>query len=236
MADVESVHRSFLAVDVESSGGRDGNAFVVFRKVLFESLREAFESSRIDWDRCVRADRGDGMIVTVPPEFPKPRLIHPLIANLAEHLRHHNREAAPSTRIRLRAAVHAGDVRIDDYGVTGQPKVLLARLLEAKALRDALAAAPDSVTVALIASDVFYRDVITQGHLGINADDFAKVAVREKETSVVAWLKVPGYVATAQPQPAKAAQQEGPGGAGIVFQHSQVEVHGDLFSGDKFVR
>lgn len=67
------LHCAMLSVDVEKSGdeSRDSEAFVQFRRVLFEALKDAFESSRIDWASCVRHETGDGMIVIVPPEFHK---------------------------------------------------------------------------------------------------------------------------------------------------------------------
>lgn len=90
-------------------------------------------------------------------------------------------------------AIHAGDVRIDDYGVTGRPKVVLARLLDAEPLRAALAEAPDTATVAVIVSDSFHDDVVCHGHEGIDPDLYAPVTVRVKETEARAWLHIPGH-------------------------------------------
>jgi hypothetical protein len=194
------VHRALLSVDVENSGDprRNGAAWTTFRPVLFENLRAAFECSGIDWASCRHQDTGDGMIVVVPPEFPKARLIYPLLDRLAAGLRHHNRFASEATQIRVRVAVHAGDVRLDDYGFTGRPKVLLARLLDASPLRQALAAAPETATVAVIVSDTFFDDVICDGHEGIDAEVYKPVTVRTKETQVQGWLHVPGHAPLTQ--------------------------------------
>lgn len=251
MVDTEPVHRALLAVDVESSGGRESQAFVVFRDVLFTALREAFEASLIGWAECVRADRGDGMTVVVPADVPKSRLIHPLLGELAARLRQHNRYAGEQTRIRLRVAIHAGEVLVDAHGVTGRPKVHLARLLEADALRAALATAPESATVALIVSETIYDNVVADGNLGIDPERYRRVTVSVKETTVPAWVHVPGHPAVAALPPGKddepGSETEGESGGngptgpapvtpsgGINFINSEVTMR-DAIAGDKIV-
>jgi hypothetical protein len=189
------VHCALLSVDVEQSGDerRDSEAFVQLRRALFQIMEDALEFSGITWSSCLRHDTGDGMIVVVPSEFPKSRLLYPMLERLAASLRHHNRYASQAIRIRLRVAIHAGDVRVDDYGITGRPKVLLARLLDAGPLRGALAEAPDTATVAVIVSDSFYDDVICHGHKGVDPRLYVPVTVRVKETEARAWLHVPGH-------------------------------------------
>jgi hypothetical protein len=195
------VHTGLLSVDMERSGDalRDSEAFVQFRRALFKVLKHAFEASGIDWVSCIRHDTGDGMIVIIPPEFHKSLLIYPLLERLSAGLRHHNRYAGAATGIRVRVAIHAGDVRIDEYGVTGRPKVLLARLLDAAPLKTALAKAPDTATVAAIVSDSFHEDVICHGHVGIDPELYTPVTVRVKETEARAWLHIPGHAPRPKP-------------------------------------
>src|SRR4051812_37932219 len=119
MVDLEPVHRALLSVDIEGSGRRDSTASVVLRKSLFTELERAFEESGIDWSACTHQDTGDGMTVIAPAGCSKRRLVHPLVRTLADGLAHHNRYAGPATRIRVRVAVHAGDLRVDDHGFTG---------------------------------------------------------------------------------------------------------------------
>jgi class 3 adenylate cyclase len=235
----EPVHRALLSVDIEGSGGRDSTASVIIRQALFAELRKAFEASGVDWDSCVRQDTGDGMIVVAPEGCSKRRLVHPLLPALAEGLAHHNRYGGQATRIRVRAAIHAGDLRVDPHGLTGKPKVLLARLLNAGPLREALTAAPGS-TVAVLVSDSFHDDVITEGHPGIDPATYTPVAVREKETEVRAWLHVVGGATTPPtpepPAPASTPAERTPSGGVVISGSSQVSVNGDLFGGNKFVR
>ena len=44
------------------------------RSGLYGSLRAAFVRSGIPWDLCYHEDRGDGVLILVPPEVPKSRL------------------------------------------------------------------------------------------------------------------------------------------------------------------
>lgn len=193
MESSEPVYRALLSVDVANSGSRDTEGSLRLRAALLTSLIEAFRAAGIDWERCVVEDRGDGVIVHVPPEFPKPRLINPVLNHLSDSLRHHNRYAGPNDQVRVRAAVHAGDLRADVHGLTGTPKVLLGRLLDSTPLRQALADAPPTATVALIVSESIWDDVVSQGARGLDPDLFTQVTVRAKETVARAWITVIGH-------------------------------------------
>lgn len=236
MSGTEPVHRALFAVDVESSGGRDNQSSVVVREVLFDALRNAFGASSIDWDVCTQEDTGDGMMVLVPPDFPKPRLVFPLLEQLGARLRQHNRGAGVATRIRVRVALHAGDVRMDKFGgFAGRPKVLTARLLDSAPVKAALAGAPESTTVMLIVSDLFYEDVVRQGNLGVDPDEFRPVTVRVKETEERAWLRAadPGVVdQEREPARAEAAPERS---GGVSISGSSVRIGGDMVAGNKVV-
>ncbi len=219
-------YRAMLAVDVERSSGRGNVAQDRFRQALFAALEEACAASRIEWTLCHREDLGDGMAVIFPPGTPKNRLLHPLVHELSVRLRAHNRIAGKNTRIRLRAAMHAGDVHVSGDRLIGRPIAVLARLLEAAPLREALTAASDTVPLALIVSGHVHDDVVEHGYLGIDPDDFRKVRFTVKEMTTDAWLCVPGnrLPATA-PVPDSAAtdpharfvQYNTPGAEGSVY-------------------
>jgi class 3 adenylate cyclase len=231
MSGSEPVHRAVFAVDVESSGGRDNQSSVVIREALFDAVRDAFTASSIDWGVCTTEDTGDGMMVLVPPDFPKPRLVFPLLDQLGALLRQHNRGAEAATRIRVRVALHAGDVRIDKFGgATGRPKVLTARLLDSAPVKSALAQAPESTTVMLIVSELFYEDVVRQGNLGIEPDQFRPVTVKVKETEVRAWVR--GGTPTSETAPAAEPEART---TGVTFSGSSVRIGGDVLGGNKIV-
>ena len=62
-------------------------------------------------------------------------------------LRRHNRAHPRPEQSRLRMALHAGEVRYDEHGVTGASVNLAFRLLEAGPLKQALAGSPGPLAV-----------------------------------------------------------------------------------------
>ncbi|MEU7606220.1 hypothetical protein [Streptomyces sp. NPDC041003] len=234
----EVAYRAVLAVDIARSAGRGNVAFRQIREVLATALREAFEESGIDWKGCLHADLGDGFRVIAPAGTRKTRLIHPLIHELAVRLRAHNRTAAPATHIRVRVALHAGDVVLGPDGeATGQPLEVLARLLDAGPARTALAQAPETVTASVLLSGHFYDETARHGYPGIDPDSFQRVTLAEKEYAAEAWLHLPGQEpAPHQPAPPghTAATDPGPGkminkasGSGVIYatQSGTTNVH-----------
>ncbi|MFI1826341.1 hypothetical protein ACH41E_07775 [Streptomyces sp. NPDC020412] len=202
---VEPEYRALFAVDIERSAGRGDSAFLEIRHTLLSALRESFGRSGIDWDACLCTDLGDGIQVTAPAGLWKTKLIHPLIHELDARLHAHNRLAGPLTRIRVRIALHAGDVHLHPDGqVVGRPLEVLARLLNAAPTRVALNRAPDAVT-ALIVSQHFHEETVCHGYPGIEPAAFHGVTVTEKEYVASAWLHVPGQ-RTSAPAPEEAAR------------------------------
>ncbi|MFI9461021.1 hypothetical protein [Streptomyces xiamenensis] len=200
-------YRALLAVDIARSAGRGDVALRRIRAALWAALREAFARGGIDREACLYQDLGDGVRVTLPAGTPKASLIHPLAHELSVRLAAHNRLAAPPAQVRVRMALHAGDVHIAPDGtVTGRPLEVLARLLDASPVRDALAVRPEA-TAALIISQHFHEEVVCQGRPGIDPESFRQVGVREKEFTASAWLHVPGAVT---PRAAPGEEDAGP--------------------------
>ena len=183
-----AVHRSIVVVDVEGFGDRRRtNADqVTVRDGLYGVMREAFGRAGISWDDCGREDRGDGVFVLVPAEVPKGLLVEALPAALVAALRAHNEAHLGPERIRLRMALHAGEVRYDDYGVTAAAVNLAFRLVDASALKDALAGSPG--VLAVIVSSWFFDEVVR--HSGAAAG-YRLVQVAVKETRTVSWICLP---------------------------------------------
>lgn len=182
-----AVHRAILCVDVEQFGDRrrTNPHQASVRSGLYDALRAAFARSGVPWQDCYHEDRGDGALILVPPEVPKSvlavRVPRELAAALAEHNQTHDGRAG----IRLRLAVHAGEIHRDDYGVVGTAINVAFRLLEAEQLKRALA---DSAGVlAVIASQWFFDEVIRHDPASGPAL-YRRVQVSVKETSATAWI------------------------------------------------
>ena len=182
-----AVHRAILCVDVEQFGDRRRTHphQAAVRSGLYAALRTAFARSGVPWTDCYHEDRGDGALILVPPEVPKNLLAvnvpRELAAALAEHNRAHDRQA----RIRLRLAVHAGEIHRDDYGVVGTAINVAFRLLESGPLRQALA--DSSGVIAVIASQWIFDEVIRHDPATDTAL-YRRVQISVKETRDTAWI------------------------------------------------
>ena len=91
--------------------------------------------------------------------MPKTRLVTSLPVGLVAAVTRHNAGCAVPERMRLRVALHAGEVYHDAHGVAGTAINHAFRLVEAPALRSALDASPG--VLALIVSDWLYDEVVT---------------------------------------------------------------------------
>lgn len=181
---------AILAVDIEGFGDRRRTdpVLVKVRAAVHQIVVTAFEAAGIPWDRCYHEGSGDGLFVVIPSDVPKRLLGAPLPRELAAALREHNATCQEQARIRLRVAVHAGQVRHDTHGVAGTALIATFRHLDAKAVRYALARSPG--VLAMIASDWFFDDVIRHDTAS-DPGRYRQVRIRVKETKRQAWISCP---------------------------------------------
>jgi tetratricopeptide (TPR) repeat protein len=186
-----AVHRAILIVDVESFGdpARTNAHQLAVRDTMYKALRRSFARARISWADCVKEDRGDGALVLIPPAVPKSKLVAGLPAWLAESLARHNAGCPQEQRIRLRMALHAGEVHQDAHGYAGASINLAFRLIEAPVAKMALH--DSSVVLALIVSEWFYNEVVRH-HPAAEPSWFYPAHVAVKETETTAWIRVLG--------------------------------------------
>ena len=202
-----------MVVDVERFGDRSRTNLnhLAIRKGLYKALTQAFRKSGIGWANCVSEDRGDGALILIPPDVPKTRLVTSLPAGLVAGVTRHNAGCVVPERMRLRVALHAGEVYHDAHGVVGAAVNHAFRLAEAPALRAALSAAPG--VLALIVSDWLFDEVVRHDPAAVPGL-YRQVRVTVKETAAVAWIRVPEpgsahAAASADEQSAAAEQRSG---------------------------
>ena len=135
-----AVHRTIVIIDVENFGdpARTNTNQLAVREGMYEALRQSFAQAGISWDSCVAEDRGDGVMVLVSPEVPKSWLVSVVPIRLAAMLAEHNAACEVQERIRLRMALHAGEVHRDAHGWAGASLNRAFRLIDAPACREAL--------------------------------------------------------------------------------------------------
>ncbi|HEX7303126.1 hypothetical protein [Lentzea sp.] len=184
-----TAHCTIVAVDIVGFGQRDRNNTnqVRLRHGMYKAMQAAFDAAGIPWLSCQHDDRGDGVLVFVPAEVPKRLLADHLPNALLEELLRHNQSHPPRERIRLRLALHAGEVNYDAHGVTGYAINHTCRLLDADVLRNALTGS--AAVLAVIGSAWFFDEVIRHSELS-QSRAYRPVEVVNKETATQAWVRL----------------------------------------------
>ena len=90
-----------LAVDIAefTRADRDDEVQLQLRISFHGILREALGGSGMPWDQCQHEDRGDGVVVIVPPRLPAQPMIDSLPERLRCLIRRHNRFSCQSVRM-----------------------------------------------------------------------------------------------------------------------------------------
>jgi tetratricopeptide (TPR) repeat protein len=206
-----AVHRTIFVVDVEGFGDkrRTNPDRLAVRDGMYRAVQQAFREAGVPWADCYHESCGDGVFVLIPAEVPKGLFVESIPRELAGALQEHNAAHRAEERIRLRVALHAGEVYYDEHGVTAESINLAFRLLDARPLKSALADSPG--VLAVIVSPWFFDEVVRHSPAG-DAATYRPVQVAVKETTAVGWICRPDH-----PYPPDAAKlQRVPGAAAPV--------------------
>jgi hypothetical protein len=184
-----TAHCTIAAVDIEGFGQYRRNNInqVRVRNGLYRAMQHAFDTAGVPWVSCRREDRGDGVLILAPAEVPKALFVDRLPDTLVDALVGHNRIHPTEEQIRLRLALHAGEINYDDHGVTGSSITHTFRLLDADTFKHALV--ESSAVLAVIGSDWFFDEVIRHSE-GSHARSYRPVDVTNKETTTQAWIRL----------------------------------------------
>jgi hypothetical protein len=187
-----AVHRTVVALDVEGFGSRQrtNRNQVAVRDGLYRAVWEAFQQAGIPWADHDHEDRGDGLFILVDSGVPKSLFVEALPSALVNALRRHNGAHPDAEQIRLRMALHAGEVNYDAHGATGASINLTFRLLESGLVKEALAGS--SGVLAVIVSSWFFEEVVR--HSTADTAAYYPVLVTVKETSATGWICLPDQV------------------------------------------
>jgi hypothetical protein len=193
-----AVHRTIVVVDVEGFADqrRTNLHQVAVRAGLYRALKRAFRRVKVPWNGCYREDRGDGVFLLAPAEITKSRFITALPDALIAALGEHNRRHGPEEQIRLRMALHAGEINYDQHGVTAVAINLAFRLVNAEPLK--LALAESRGILAIITSSWFFDEVIRNSTSG-DLSRYVPTRIAVKETTTTGWIHLPGQAAAQHP-------------------------------------
>lgn len=214
------LHHGLLAVDIEGSGRADRPDPV--RADLQHQLRILLEVAVRETNIPVQSyrylERGDGAALVFDATVPESRLVDDLVRAIRVGLRQRALLASETATIRLRIAVHAGQV-VDGPSLSGADLNHVFRLVNSPALREGLAGTTG--LYALCVSDSVFQAVVRHGWGLLDPGEFADVQVVDGETVWTAWL----WVSNAKP-PSRTAtpsnrdrRQWVPGGGDHYEQH-----------------
>lgn len=208
------VHRSLVAVDIEGYSRRRNQGHMELREALRRILADAFDSVGVEIVPTEQQDQGDAFLTLVGPEVSKVVLVDGLVREMENALRRYNHYHTEEGKMRLRVALHAGEVHLDGTGFPGEATVMVMRLIEAEQVKNALAKAPKDL--AVIVSDGLYRDVVAHDYGGIVHEEYGQVEVAVKTFRGPAWIRVPGCPAvdTVPDAPVVTPSDTSPGGGG----------------------
>ncbi len=181
---------TIIEFDVTASGSRPVELSRQMREDLRAIVSEALAAASVSLDDVLDRDNGDGMRLILFSQYPANQVLGTFFERIDPALRAHRLSAAPAASLRLRVAVDQGPVYRDATGWDGPQLVRVARMLDAKPVRRALADYPVT-NYALIVSEDVYQHVI-RSEWGPSRDAFGPVKVRAKETKTQAWKYVPG--------------------------------------------
>jgi CRP-like cAMP-binding protein len=194
---------TIVRTDVVEFGadGRDAEAHKIIKKALLAMTQLALGPA---WDTCRCEDRGDGLLVIVPPEFPTTEVIERLVTVLPHQLKRHNLTYSAASRIQLRLAVEVGPIEDTEVGVTGRSIIGVSRMLEAPVFKQAVVG--QGAILGVIVSPFVYETHIKPGGSFLDPADFTEVPVRVKEARGAAWMQLIGRAVPLPRQPLMAAQ------------------------------
>ncbi|MCP2247889.1 hypothetical protein LX86_006658 [Lentzea aerocolonigenes] len=186
-----STHRTIVTVDIAdfTNDSRQAIHMTDVREGLYGVLKRALAGVGIDYDDCETEDRGDGALILIPATFPKSELADKLPDRLVTEIRRFNSTRVAEARMKLRVAVHSGDIRKDTHGWIGLPVNLAFRILDAHEAK--LALRHSEGLLAMIASDHFYTEVILQDP-GTAPESYRQIEVLIKTFKGHAWLRLHG--------------------------------------------
>jgi tetratricopeptide (TPR) repeat protein len=200
----QAVHRTILVLDVAGFGDRRRTHHhqMAVRDGLYSVVKNSFTAAGISWSSSYKEDRGDGVLIVVEPAVAKGVFVEALPQALVAALADHNASHRAEEQIRLRMALHAGEIHYDTHGVVGRAVNLAFRLGDSQTFREVMSATDEPL--AVITSEWFFDEVVWHSSV---AADYHQLRISAKEVDTKAWLCFPAT--GARPAQSVAPQPEG---------------------------
>ncbi|WP_141580417.1 hypothetical protein [Actinomadura sp. WMMA1423] len=196
------VYRLLLAVDLEKYSHLDAQRQLAAQKDLRRLLNGSARRSGLRTNGWYRQPGGDGELVVMPAEVDIPHVVGAFACDLEDALAELN--ARRPTRLRMRLAFHYGTMIEGPLGPAGDAPVVVSRLLDAAPLRDYLTE-QQGRDLALVVSDILYKDVVGSGFCALDPVDFLRLEVVIKEKPYSGYIHHSRVLPRERPLPAPAA-------------------------------
>jgi len=194
-----------VLIDIANFGAstRNDRDRTGIRAALYQISQSLFENP--DWQHDYHCeDRGDGILLVIPPHVPTSSIVDRILDNLVTLLRRHNSTAALATRIQMRVALHVGPVISDAHGVNGRAIIHAARLLDAPALKRHLA--ETGADLGFITSPFVYDTIIQPNPGPVDPAVYQQLKCQVKKQAINAWMYLAQTSGEIQPPAARAGQ------------------------------
>jgi hypothetical protein len=183
----DAQHFSIVIADVEGSGSLRDSEKTDIRHDLYGLLRTCLRRHNVDWKSCPTEDRGDGVYILVPGTIPKRRLGIGFVNDLNRML---GERRVRDAQMRLRLALHCGEVTRDEHGSSGADVDQAFAMVDNQGVRDVLTAAPRSRMV-VVTSDAIFRAAFCS-HPDDDPTWMRRQYLRTKRDALRVWIGVPG--------------------------------------------
>lgn len=189
--------RVIVALDIEGSTSRPDPVKAELRTMIYELFDAALRSAGISARRRDRfADRGDGLLALLDPAD-QALLLSLALPAFSRLLAGYNASLPEPTgrdrRLRVRVAVHSGNVHDDDNGCFGEALDTAFRLLDAPRVKTALKTAQGPVLL-VVSGDI--HDLVTSCSCGATGHTASRpVTVQVAGHEHRGWIHIPAKAA-----------------------------------------
>ncbi|WP_067464302.1 helix-turn-helix transcriptional regulator [Actinomadura macra] len=149
---------SILTADIADFSRRGTSEQEGARRALYLCLRKALEMALISWDACYHEDRGDGLLLAIPPSIPGRRILDQVFPGLGSEVRRYNLTVREHSRIRVRLGGHLGPEWDAMSDIPDEAIALVSVLM--KSAEPSQGAATGSSPVSFMASDLFFHHIV----------------------------------------------------------------------------
>lgn len=183
----DSRHHIVIVADIEGFGRRSNSVQYRLRRRLYAVMSAALEAAWVVPQYVPKPeDRGDGILWVLPGNLSKGALTGRFTRGLAERVGEGGEDP-----MRLRVSLHAGEVVLDEHGWVGTSVNDAFRLVNAQAVRDALAEAPAMCCVFVFSRQ--WHEALSGFEVeGFDWSDCRRVSIDEKEFHEDAWVCLEG--------------------------------------------